>query len=58
VIEVPRETADRFQPYGQDPPAFGNENLTDNLATVCGSNQRLFMVGESLDLVVHTTSEN
>jgi len=42
---VPHETADRFQPYGQDPPAFGNENLTDNVATVCGSKQRSFIGG-------------
>jgi hypothetical protein len=26
---VPHETTDRFQPYGQDPPHVGNENLTD-----------------------------
>jgi hypothetical protein len=49
--------ADRFQPDGQDPPTLENENLTDNLAMVCGSRRRS-LVGESLDLVVRTTSEN
>jgi predicted MPP superfamily phosphohydrolase len=55
---VPHETADRFQPDGQRPTHIGIENLTDNLATVCGSRHGRSLVGESLDLVVRTTSEN
>ena len=38
--------------------AYGNLIVTDNLATVCGSRHGSSLVGESLDLVVRTTSEN
>lgn len=37
---------------------FERETLTDNLATGCGSRHGRSLVGESLDLVFRTTSEN